>query len=190
MSDYDMFSSLLGLSLGLILFVSIIVLAIIVLYVIGTWKLFKKAGKQGWEALIPFYSTYVLVEISGLNWWYFLIAISGTIVNILDIDGLSTVTLLASRIVNAFCFYNIAKKTKQNQTGYAIAAAFVPGIMALIVGLSKSITWDNTISVSPNGPIDANNKDSNVPQEKYCLGCGHKLDNGVQFCKNCRKKVE
>ena len=112
MSDYDMFSSLLGLSLGLILFVSIIVLAIIVLYVIGTWKLFKKAGKQGWEALIPFYSTYVLVEISGLNWWYFLIAISGTIVNILDIDGLSTVTLLASRIVNAFCFYNIAKKTK------------------------------------------------------------------------------
>ena len=190
MSDYDMFNSLLGLSLGLILFVSIIALAIIVLYVIGTWKLFKKAGKQGWEALIPFYSTYVLVEISGLNWWYFLIAISGTIVNILDIDGLSTVTLLASRIVNAFCFYNIAKKTKQNQTGYAIAAAFVPGIMALIVGLSKSITWDNTISVSPNGPIDTNNKDSNVPQEKYCLGCGHKLDNGVQFCKNCGKKVE
>ena len=70
MSDYDMFSSLLGLSLGLILFVSIIALAIIVLYVIGTWKLFKKAGKQGWEALIPFYSTYVLVEISGLNYHY------------------------------------------------------------------------------------------------------------------------
>lgn len=34
MSDYDMFNSLLGLSLGLILFVSIIALAIIVLYVI------------------------------------------------------------------------------------------------------------------------------------------------------------
>lgn len=186
----DAFGVLATTSIGLIVFFGIIAIAFYVVYVIALAKLFKKAGEDGWKAIIPFYNVFVLIQIAGLNWWYFLIAISGTIVNILDIDGLSTVTLLASRIVNAFCFYNIAKKTKQNQTGYAIAAAFVPGIMALVVGLSKSITWDNTISVSPNGPIDANNKDSNVPQEKYCLGCGHKLDNGVQFCKNCGKKVE
>lgn len=65
-----------SLILGGSIFILLLVIALYVVYVIGLWKLFKKAGKQGWEAIIPFYNTYVLVEISGLNWWYFLIAIS------------------------------------------------------------------------------------------------------------------
>ena len=33
--------------------------------VIIRWKIFKKAGKNGWEALIPIYSSWTLFEISG-----------------------------------------------------------------------------------------------------------------------------
>lgn len=80
-----------SLLLGGSIFILLLVIALYVVYVIGLWKLFKKAGKQGWEAIIPFYNTYVLVEISGLNWWYFLIAISGTILGMLKINGLDYV---------------------------------------------------------------------------------------------------
>ena len=62
---------------GAIFIVALIVLAIYVVYVIGLWFIFKKAGKQGWEAIIPFYNTWVLVEIAGLNWWWFLIILFG-----------------------------------------------------------------------------------------------------------------
>ena len=191
MNEYEkILSFFAGAYIGLIIFAVILALGATTIYIVGRWKLFKKAGKQGWEAIIPFYSTYTLIEISELNWWYFLIAISGTIISILDIDELSAITTIASRLVNVFCFYNIAKKTKQNPTSYAITAAFVPGIMALIVGLSKSITWDKTITVSPNGPINSSKEKNNTEQEKYCLNCGQKLDYNVKYCKNCGKKVE
>ena len=193
MYDYSLFESFLGLSIGLIIVLALFGIAIAVLYVIGLWKLFKKAGKNGWEAIIPFYSTYVLVEISGLNWWYFLIAISGTICNILHIDGISYVTSIASMVVMAFCYYNIAKKMHQSPVGYAVAGAFVSGIVAMIFGFSSKYTWDNNVKVSPNGPIGDDNKDNSSnssTQVKYCLGCGQKLNDNSSFCTNCGKKVE
>ena len=94
--------------LGGSVFILLLVIALYAVYVIGLWKLFKKAGKQGWEAIIPFYNTYVLVEISGLNWWYFLIAISGTILGMLKINGLDYVANIATLVTRFFIFWNIA----------------------------------------------------------------------------------
>lgn len=85
---FEIFQRLLGGSLILIAVFSIIIIAFLVVLIVGLVKLFKKAGKPGWAAIIPFYNTYVLVEIAGLNWWYFLIAISGTIFSVLGIHGL------------------------------------------------------------------------------------------------------
>ena len=34
-----------------------------VVMIVGMWKLFEKAGKPGWTALIPIYNDYVLFEI-------------------------------------------------------------------------------------------------------------------------------
>lgn len=48
-----------SLILGGSIFILLLVIALYVVYVIGLWKLFKKAGKQGWEAIIPFYNTYI-----------------------------------------------------------------------------------------------------------------------------------
>ncbi|MDB5089394.1 MAG: family signal peptidase [Mucilaginibacter sp.] len=36
----------------------------------GYWKLFKKAGRPGWEALIPVYSTYIMLKLSGRPAWW------------------------------------------------------------------------------------------------------------------------
>lgn len=70
---------------GAAIFVLVILLFFIVikvLEVIGKWKLFEKAGKKGWEAIIPYYSSWVLVEISGCEWWFFLIIMFSSIMSV------------------------------------------------------------------------------------------------------------
>lgn len=47
----------------------IIYLAICVLLVVSFWKIFEKAWKPGWAAIIPFYNIYVLYEIVWWNGW-------------------------------------------------------------------------------------------------------------------------
>ena len=49
----------------------------------GYWKLFQKAGRPGWESLIPFYSSYVMLKLSGRPaWWviWFFIPLASLIV--------------------------------------------------------------------------------------------------------------
>lgn len=53
----------------------IFVIACIVIAYAGAWKVFVKAGRQGWEAIIPFYGTWVLFEISGKPGWWVLFAL-------------------------------------------------------------------------------------------------------------------
>lgn len=182
-----MTNNIMAMILGGSILIILLVLAVYVVYVIGLWKLFKKAGKQGWEAIIPFYNTYVLVEISGLNWWYFLIAISSTILSVLKINGLDYIANIATLATNFFIFWNIGKKMNQNHISIAILGTIFSPIMAMVLGLSNNYQFDNNIKVSPNGPFGEEN---NANTERFCLGCGVKLKPNAKFCDNCGKKVD
>jgi signal peptidase I len=51
---------------------------LLILATAGYWKLFEKAGRHGWEALIPVYSIYVMLKISGRPvWWLIWLIIPG-----------------------------------------------------------------------------------------------------------------
>jgi hypothetical protein len=60
----------------------LIVLAIVIVVVAGFWKTFEKAGEPGWAAIIPIYNLYVLIKISGNQWWW-LILMFIPVINIL-----------------------------------------------------------------------------------------------------------
>ena len=49
----------------------IFIIAIYVVAVIGLWKMYVKAGKPGWAAIIPGYNWWVWVEIIGRPRWWF-----------------------------------------------------------------------------------------------------------------------
>ena len=49
-------------------------IAILVVTIIGMWKVFEKAGYAGWKSIIPFYNMYIITEISGQNGWLFLLS--------------------------------------------------------------------------------------------------------------------
>ncbi len=59
----------------------IIYLFIVVLLLISMWKIYEKAGRQGWEGIIPIYNLYVMLQIINRPWWWLLIMIFIPIVN-------------------------------------------------------------------------------------------------------------
>jgi len=68
--------------------ISIIVFVILTIVALfGLWKLLIKAGKQGWESIVPFYREYVFAKLTGRPTWH--------------------VYLLVIPIVNIFVFYGL-----------------------------------------------------------------------------------
>ena len=53
--------------------VFVCLLAITVIAIVTTWKIFEKAGEKGWKSLIPFYNYYITFKIAGWNPWMFLL---------------------------------------------------------------------------------------------------------------------
>lgn len=62
-----------GLALGIMIF---IYLAVIIVMVASMWKIFVKAGKPGWAAIVPIYNIVVYLEIIDRPvWWIILMLI-------------------------------------------------------------------------------------------------------------------
>ena len=92
-------------------------LALAVLAIVGLWKLFAKAGKPGWAAIIPIYNTVVMIDIAGKPlWWILLLFIP--VVNI---------------VVSILIMIGMAKNFGRG-TGTAIGLVFLPMIFLLILG--------------------------------------------------------
>lgn len=70
--------------IGLIFMV--IWLAVMIAVIAGAWKMFVKAGKPGWAAIVPIYNIVVMLEIVGRPLWFivlFLIPLVNFVVAVL-----------------------------------------------------------------------------------------------------------
>ena len=69
----DLFSTTMQAAMPMMI-VSVIIELVIAVYIIFiTWRVFEKAGRKGWESIIPFYNIYVAFTIAGLEWWYLIL---------------------------------------------------------------------------------------------------------------------
>jgi uncharacterized membrane protein YhaH (DUF805 family) len=48
----------------------IVWLVVLVAVIAGMWKMFEKAGKPGWAAIVPIYNIIVMLEIVGRPLWW------------------------------------------------------------------------------------------------------------------------
>ena len=55
---------------GFLLGIGIFYVALIVFFIVVRWKIYQKAGYQGWESIIPIYSYIVMLKIVGKPWWW------------------------------------------------------------------------------------------------------------------------
>ncbi|MDF7822962.1 DUF5684 domain-containing protein [Pontiellaceae bacterium B12227] len=99
----------------------ILEIALIVLAVIGMWKLFAKAGHPGWAAIVPIYNTCVLCDIGGKPmWWVLLMFIP--IVNI---------------VVSILVVIGVAKNFGRG-VGTILGLIFLPYIFMMILGFGSA----------------------------------------------------
>lgn len=68
--SYNSSFDLEGPAVILIILFSLIVAAF---YVYCAWRIFEKAEKPGWAALVPIYNTLVQLEIIQRPWWWILL---------------------------------------------------------------------------------------------------------------------
>ena len=66
-------AGLTGAMAGFGTFFLIFYMAIGILMIISLWKIFTKAGKPGWAAIVPIYNVYIMCEIAEKPWWYILL---------------------------------------------------------------------------------------------------------------------
>ena len=62
-----------GMLGALIVAMLVTVLVAWAIMAVAGWKIFEKAGVEGWKALIPFYNNSLFLEIGGYNGWLFVL---------------------------------------------------------------------------------------------------------------------
>ena len=102
-------------------FMFVVWLAVVILMIAAMWKVFSKAGKPGWAAIIPIYNVIVLLDVAGKPWWWILLCLI-PIVN----------------IVIAILVYVALAQAFGKGAGFAVGLIFLPVIFLPILGFGSA----------------------------------------------------
>lgn len=104
-----------------IVFFLVFILILALPTIIGMWKTFQKAGKGGWECIVPVYNNMVLAEIVGKPMWW----------------GLLCLIPYVGLIWNIWLF-NLLSKSFGKGTGFTVGLVFLPFIFFPILGFGDA----------------------------------------------------
>ena len=97
-------------------------LLVVVFFIIVLWRIFVKAGKPGWAAIIPIYNLIVFCQIVGKPaWWFLLLCIP--VVN----------------IVILIIMLNNLSKAFGKGTGFTVGLFFLGFIFMPILAFGKAV---------------------------------------------------
>lgn len=118
----------------------IFLVAIFVFICIVMWKIFEKAGEDGWKSLIPIYNIIVYFKIIGLQWWFIFIVLSPVICIITGIWGFISIanlaalgTIIYSSIKLGQCF--------GRDSSFIVGLCLLSIVFMAIIAFSKDINY-------------------------------------------------
>ena len=127
--------------------VMLISAAISIFTIVVLWKIFQKAGKEGWRAIIPLYNTYTLCEITWGNGWY-----------------MFAVLLLMIPIIGWIAFFvfailtmNKLAKAFGKSSGFTVGLIFLNMIFMAILAFDSSTYLGTGKSTASQTPTNLNN---------------------------------
>jgi len=133
-SDYS--GAAAGIGAGMVIFY----LAVLVLTYAGLWKIFVKAGKPGWAAIVPIYNLIVLIEIVGKPtiWVLWLI-------------------IPCVNIVFAVWLTNLLSKSFGKTEGYTVGMIILPFVFIPMLGFGDATYLGPSAAEAQNGFNNPNN---------------------------------
>ena len=108
-------------------------LIVSIVMIISLYKIYKKAGKKGWEAIVPIYNIIVLLEITKLPMWYLILLI----------------VPFANIYVIFKMYIELAHKFGKS-TGFGILTIFFSVICLPILAFGKDTYIDNNQNTNNN----------------------------------------
>ena len=141
-------------------FFMLLALAVAIFIIIAQWKVFEKAGKPGWSAIIPYYNCWVLYDISGVNPIFSLFLVGGNVLSLVGnmlsifaktsetynfgVGALSVIISLsssalsiASIVFTVIACINLAKCFKKEGV-FGLGLAFLAPIFYAILAFDKN----------------------------------------------------
>lgn len=101
-----------------------IIILFSVFMIVCQWIIYQKAGKPGWAAIIPIYSTLVLLEIIRKPWWWLLLMFIPVV-----------------NIVFAIWAINLLAKSFGKNEGFTIGLILLPIIFYPILAFDNSAQY-------------------------------------------------
>lgn len=140
LSSVDMGGLLAGFA-GAMFAIMLISIALSILMIVANWKLFTKAGEEGWKCLIPIYNTYTTIKIafSGTKNYLIVATILSLFTEFLGDSWLVLLIALATVIINIYISFNFMKR--YTDTGMAVLSLFFPMIIYPIVAFSDKYQY-------------------------------------------------
>lgn len=171
---------------------------VLVFSIVGMWKTFKKAGRSGWEALVPFYGIVIQCEISGINpYWLIVVVVTSMFSFLLPFIGLLLAIFFAIYFVVILSISTARSFGKEDIFGIGLlllGAVFWP-----LLGFSdaeyKGPTPVNDeiwalLAETFGKKKNNNNNTSNQQSMKSCRTCGTMVKMDAKFCPNCGNRVD
>lgn len=189
--------------LGILIGLLGLVLICYILSIIGQWKVFKKAGKNGWEALIPIYNIYTLCQVVGVDPWWIVITFVAFIVEAF-IPALSILATLVTVYFGILIAVSTARSFGKSD-GYAVGIYFFGFIFYLILGFGSSEylgpkpmndilfkdknSFQNDSASNTNVNNSVNEASVSTQRFNYCPSCGYQLVIDARYCPKCGKEL-
>ena len=130
--SYDVNSGALGALLAVYI---LIMIAIYVVTVVGLWKMFVKAGRPGWAAIVPIYNWWVWVEMIGRPRWWFWALVASLLLSWIPLVGI-ILSILMFVLYLMGCL-DMAKAFGRG-AGTGIGLWLVPFVFAPILGFGDA----------------------------------------------------
>ena len=149
----------------------LIPIGISVFMIVSLWKVFQKAGREGWEAIIPIYNMVVLLEITGLPMWY---------IALLFIPG-------ANIYATVKIYLELAYRFKQS-TGFGVGLILLYPVFIGILAFKKEIIYESPQPFAESFCKHCGNKVSS--RDKFCTNCGAGVERLKDICLSCGNKIK
>ena len=178
---------------------TIISLVLCVFVLVCMWIIFRKAGKPGWAAIVPFYNLYVLFEItwgSGMRFLLLLIPIYNIILSIQTQVRLAKAfgksgCFAAGLVFLPYIFIPLLAFGKETYQGVPVKAAPYQNNPYQQGGYSQQ-PQQFQYAAPPQQPQQYTAPPQPAPQQPepetrtsaFCPRCGVK-SSGEKFCQNC-----